>query len=289
MKRILSIFIFISIISTIVKAQVNVPLTSSDLMDIQRERDIMKMMNIDVSQTWLYLVKDNMVSSNKYLVSEIIYNESGSPEKIVFFDEDMHVKSFTKVKYNKKNLPFEEIRFTSDSSLLNGIMYIYDKDDLLEKQINYNNSGDIISTYKYSRLNDTVFIDEFNGLDDLVSKSFLIIDSGERTDYIKKIVKINTSDNTVEKQIFEYDDMSLLTKKTIIEGESNTGYKTFVYNDDGALVKSSFYTENNEFVNSTSYEYDDYGNVIRIIERQEKDNSTKVFVINYLTKTQNED
>ncbi|PLX08150.1 MAG: hypothetical protein C0596_07575 [Marinilabiliales bacterium] len=289
MKRILSIFIFISIISTIVKAQVNVPLTSSDLMDIQRERDIMKMMNIDVSQTWLYLVKDNMVSSNKYLVSEIIYNESGSPEKMVFFDEDMHVKSFTKVKYNKKNLPFEEIRFTSDSSLLNGIMYIYDKDDLLEKQINYNNSGDIISTYKYSRLNDTVFIDEFNGLDDLVSKSFLIIDSGERTDYIKKIVKINTSDNTVEKQIFEYDDMSLLTKKTIIEGESNTGYKTFVYNDDGALVKSSFYTENNEFVNSTSYEYDDYGNVIRIIERQEKDNSTKVFVINYLTKTQNED
>jgi hypothetical protein len=266
-------------------AQVNVPLTKTDLDDIQREREIIKMMNINLSQTWLFMVKDNLISSNKLLVSEIYYNNQGLPERIYFFNQSQELESFTVVKYNKQNLPFEEIRFLADSSLLNGIMYVYNELDFLEKQINYNKNSEIVSVFEHQRKNDTVFITEYDKNEKIATQSYIVIDNIDGFELTGKIISNSSQNDITEKQIFEYDDMALLRKKIIFEGGQNTGHKDFVYNDDGALVKSTLFGATSNVLSSNSYEYDSYGNVNRIIEREEKDNSTKVFVIKYLTRT----
>ncbi|MDD2633930.1 MAG: hypothetical protein PHW82_00355 [Bacteroidales bacterium] len=281
----LYIIVLLSISFVVVSnSQVSVPLTNKDLNDIRRERDFIKTMNINLSQTWLYMVKDNIISSNKLLVSEIVYNTDGLPQKICFFDENRKLNSFTVVKYNKQLLAFEEIRFSADSTLINGIMYEYDKNNLLSKQINYNNKAEIISIIINSRSNDTIYINDYDSNNNLKDASIIILDNISGTDLIKKTLKLDKNSMPVEKQIFEYDEMAALHKKTIFENGVSTGYKHFVYNEEGALVKSSFYDAVSELVSSTSYEYDQYGNLDRIIERAEKDNNTKVFMINYLSK-----
>ncbi len=265
-------------------AQVNVPITNADLMDIERERDIMKMMNIDVSQTWMSLVKDNIVSTNRVLVSEIYYNDFGCPEKMMFFDERRNLETFTVVKYNNNKLPFEEIRFSADSSLINGIMYMYDEQNLLSKQLNYNNLEGVVSSFVYKRVNDSVLIDEFNSENQLLSSSYFLIDQTSVSDRIEKIVKTNYESNITEKQVFEYDEMSTLTKKFLFENNNSAGYKTFIYSDEGALLKVSYFNGQDKLINSTSYEYDSFGNIISIIEKDELEDMSKVFSIKYLTK-----
>ena len=266
-------------------AQVNVPITKSDLSDITREREFIKTMNINLSQTWLYMVKGNTISSNKILISEISYNSDGLPHKMSFFDENRKISNFTVVKYNKQLLPFEEIRFTVDSLLINGIMYEYDENNLLDKQINYNNKAEIISIFVHNRSNDSIYINDYDANNNLKEKNIIILENINGMDLIKKTLKLDNNNETLQKQVFEYDEMSSLHKKTIFENGVNTGYKDFVYSEEGALIKSSFYNADSELASSTSYEYDAYGNIDRIIERAEKDNSTKVFMINYLTKT----
>lgn len=284
MRRKLVVIFSIMLSAWSVYAQVSVPLTNSDLMDIERERDIMKMMNIDVSQTWMSLVKGSIVSTNRVLVSEIYYNDFGCPEKMMFFDERKNLETFTVVKYNNNKLPFEEIRFSADSSLINGIMYIYDDTDLLEKQINYNNAADILSTYVYERTADSVLIYEYDYADELLSSSYFLMKSESFTGRIDKIVKKDYKNNTSEKQIFEYDDMSILTRKLLFENNNSAGFKTFIYSDEGALLKVSFYNDQDVLINSTSYEYDSFGNIISIIEKDEVENMSKVFSIKYLTR-----
>ncbi|MBN2777997.1 MAG: hypothetical protein JXR36_10150 [Bacteroidales bacterium] len=286
LKYIFTICSLFALSFTSIKSQVSVPLTNSDLDDIIREQSFMKSMGIDLSQTWLFMVKDNMISSNKLLVSEISYNNAGMPFKMFFFDENNKISNFTIVKYNNNNLPFEEIRFSADSSLINGIMYEYDESNLLKKQYNYNNKSEIISVFDYDRQNDSIYITEFDGNQNIKSTNLICLTKGNLAK-IKKIVKLDGNNNQIEKQEFEYDEMSSLRKKNIFENGIKTGYKEFVYNDEGALIKSSYLTNDSELINSTSYEYDNYGNIIRIIERSESDNSTKVFVINYLSKSNN--
>jgi hypothetical protein len=166
-------------------------------------------------------------------------------------------------------------------------MYEYDESNLLKKQYNYNNKSEIVSVFDYKRNNDSIFITEFDGNQNIKSTNLICLTKGSLAK-IKKIVKFDINNNQIEKQEFEYDEMSSLRKKNIFENGIKTGYKEFVYNDEGALVKSSYFTNDSELFNSTSYEYDNYGNIIRIIERSESDNSTKVFVINYLSKASNQ-
>ncbi len=279
----LIIFLLLSFI-VVSNSQVSVPLTNHDLNDIRRERDFIRTMNINLSQTWLYMVKDNIISSNKLLISEIVYNNNGLPYKLSFFDENREISNFTLVKYNKQLLPFEEIRFNSDSVLINGMMYEYDENHLLSKQINYNNKAEIISIIITSRSNDSIYIRDYDSNNNLKEKSIIVLSKINGADLIAKTLKFDKNDDPVQKQVFEYDEMSSLHKKTIFENGINTGYKDFVYNEEGALLKSSFYDAEEMLISSTSYEYDQYGNINRIIERAEADNNTKVFMINYLTK-----
>lgn len=284
LKYILCIWTLLILGFTTIKSQVNVPLTSRDLDDIIRERSFIKSMGIDLSQTWLFIVKDNVISSNKILVSEISYNKEGLPHKMFFFDENNAITNFTIIKYNNKKLPFEEIRFTGDSILLNGIMYEYDDSDLLKKQINYTHEAEITSVFDYIQLNDSIYVTEYDKNKNIKNQSLFCLTN---TQQITKIIKLDANNNPIERQEFEYDEMASLRKKNIFENDVKTGFKDFIYNEDGALIKSSFYTINSELINSTSYEYDNYGNLVRIIERTETDNTTKVFIINYLSKTSN--
>ena len=163
-------------------------------------------------------------------------------------------------------------------------MYEYDDNDLLSKQINYNNKAEIISILTNNRSNDSIYINDYDSNNNLKEKSIIVLDNINGADLIMKTLKLDKNNEPVQKQIFEYDKMSSLHKKTIFENGTNTGYKDFVYNEEGALLKSSLYNAEAMLISSTSYEYDQYGNIDRIIERAEEDNNTKVFMINYLTK-----
>jgi len=283
MKRIVVCLLAIVIFPILGYSQVNVPLTKTDLNDIQREREIMQMMNIDISQTWLYMVKENLVSTNRILVSEITYNNNACPERMVFFIDDTLVESFTVIKYNNNLLPFEEIRFSADSSLINGIMYMYDDNNLLSDQVNYNNKAEVISRFEYRRAQDSIYIYEYDKNDELISSSIILTNNYGSQELIEKIVKIDAKNKQVEEQYFKYDEMSVLRKKILMKDGESAGYKEFIYNDDGALVKSSYFKDTDNLMNSTSFEYDSYGNMIRILEK-EIGAETKVYAIKYLTK-----
>lgn len=285
MEKKLTIFIILCSFVASSFAQISVPVTDKDLSDYNRERQTIEMMNIDLSQTWLYMAKDNLMSSNKILVSEVVYNKNGSPEKMFFYDENQKIKNFTVIKYNNQNLPFEEIRFNTDSTLLNGIMYTYDKNNLLQQQINYSNDGKIVSSQSYNRSNDTIYVGVFNGKKEIISRNIITLEEKNSFDYIKNLVKIDESNRVIEQVVFEYDEMAELTKKFIVDEKNHAKMKDFVYNEDGALIKSSFYDTQSKLISSSSYEYDLYGNISRIIENTASDNSTKVFEIKYLSRT----
>ncbi len=285
MKNKFAIFIILCSLVPSSFAQISVPITDRDLSDYNRERQTIEMMNIDLSQTWLYMAKDNLMSSNKILVSEVGYNKNGSPEKIFFYDENQKIKNFTVIKYNNQNLPFEEIRFNGDSTLLNGIMYAYNKNNLLIQQINYSNNGKIIFSQSYNRSNDTIYVGVFNGKEEIVSRNIITLEEKNSYDYISKLMKIDQSNKVIEQVVFEYDEMAELTKKFIIDENNHAQTKGFVYNEDGALIKSSFYDIQSKLISSSSYEYDLYGNISRIIENTSIDNSTKIFEIKYLSRT----
>lgn len=283
-KKLTAVIVFIFLVVSSI-AQITVPITDKDLSDYNRERQTIEMMNIDMSQTWLYMAKGNLMSSNKILVSEVFYNENGSPEKMFFYDENQKIKNFTVIKYNNQNLPFEEIRFNSDSTLLNGIMYAYDKSNLLIQQVNYSNDGKIINTQSYNRSKDTIYVGVFNDKEELVSKNIITLEEKNSFSYIKSLMKIDESNKVVEQVVFEYDEMAELTKKFIVDENNQAKMKDFVYNEEGALIKSSFYNTQSQLISSSSYEYDLYGNISRIIESTASDNSTKVFEIKYLSRT----
>ena len=127
-----------------------------------RERQAITTMNIDLSQTWLYMVKDNIISTNKVLLSEVFYSKQGLPELVVQYDENQNIVSNTKIRYNSRHLPFEEIKFSEDSSLISGIMYEYDENGFLKKQINYNENAIITSVQEYIRKQDSIIISVFD-------------------------------------------------------------------------------------------------------------------------------
>jgi len=191
MKKKIIIFVMLASFVDSNYAQISIPVKNKELRDYNRVRQPIEMINIDLSKTWLYIAKDNLMSSNKILVSEVVYNNNGSPEKMFFYDENQNIKTFTVIKYNNQNLPFEEIRFNADSTLLNGIMYAYDKNNLLLQQINYSNNGKIISSQSYNRSNDTIYVGVFNGKEEIISRNIITLEEKDYYNYIKNIVKIN--------------------------------------------------------------------------------------------------
>ena len=284
MKYYIVLIVLFSLIFKQSLTQISIPITNKDLSDITRERETIAMMQIDLSQTWLYMVEDNIISTNRLLLSEIYY-ENGLPKKILFYNKNQKTEAFTIIKYNHQNLPFEEIRFNADSSLINGIMYEYDENNLLMREINYNNTANIVSVQTYNRSNDTIYVAVTNGNNELLNHKVICLETVSGVEYMKHLYKLDSVNKVIEQIAFEYNKMTDLTKKFIINESNHATMKDFVYDDNGALIKSSFYDTNSKLISSSSFEYDTYGNILRIIEKGDNDNSTKVFTINYLSKT----
>jgi hypothetical protein len=266
-------------------AQINVPINSKELSDYNREREVLSFMKIDLSQTWLYMVKDNVISSNKILVQEVYYNKSGVPERIVQYNEKQKPETFTVIKYNSKNLPFEEIKFSADSTLIKGTLFEYSENGYLNKQVDYNNEGGVIAVQNYNRYSDSIVVTVSDATGALIYKSTM--DFSGNPDLMKNLVKTDKRNTVFEKVVFEYDELQSLTRKFVYDS-NNTGIKRdFVYNNEGALIRTMTYNEAQEIISDSSFEYDEYGNLIQIID-DDKD-SMKVYFINYLSKIGNND
>lgn len=280
--QVLLLLILLSVFSAPVYSQITVPVTSKELADYQRESEAMLFMKIDLSQTWLYMVKDNVISSNKLLVQEIYFNKAGLPERLYHYDEAQELNSFTVIKYNARNLPFEEIKFTPDSTLISGTLFEYDKNDLLSKQVNYTNNAEIILMQEYSRSNDSIYVKvtDKNGIQ--VYKSIITLSS--RTGEIKNMIKVDNNNEIIERTIFETDEPRSITRKFVYDSANRGIRRDFVYSDEGALIRTVTYDQNSEIMSDSSFEYDEYGNLIRIIDMDQATATTKMYFIKYLSQ-----
>jgi hypothetical protein len=265
-------------------AQITVPINEKELEDYAREREAMSAMKIDLSQTWLYMVKDNVISSNKLLLQEVYYSKLGTVETVVNYNENRNITNFKKIKYNNKNLPFEEIRFSSDSSLLGGVMFEYYENGLLKKQTDYDENATVTVMQEYVRSNDTIYVNVYDGKGVFVYRNIMLTETVSGTSLIKAMYKVDRNNNILETTILEYDQLLSLRRKMIYDDKNKGTKREFVYDDEGALLRSVTYNENNEIISDSSYEYDKYGNVIRIIEFDKETSSTKLYFINYLSK-----
>lgn len=282
MKKI-QFLVLLIFISNFVISQITVPISEREYEQYNRERQAIKAMKIDLSQTWMFMVKNNVISNNKLLLSEVYFNKEGLPEIIVQYDENQNIVSNTTVKYNAKNLPFEEIKFSKDSSLINGVLFEYDQDGLLIKQINYNEDAVLTAVQEYTRKGDTVFISVFDNHGDLAYVNILLYEKIDGISLLKSMYKVDKNQNVVEESLFDYNELYSLRRKTVYDDKNSGTIKNFVYNSDGAMLRTIISDENGKIISDTSYEYDDYGNVIRIIEYDERSASSKLFFINYLS------
>lgn len=282
MKKI-QFLVLLIFISNFVISQITVPISEREYEQYNRERQAIKAMKIDLSQTWMFMVKNNVISNNKLLLSEVYFNKEGLPEIIVQYDENQNIVSNTTVKYNAKNLPFEEIKFSKDSSLINGVLFEYDQDGLLIKQINYNEDAVLTAVQEYTRKGDTIFISVFDNHGDLAYVNILLYEKIDGISLLKSMYKVDKNQNVVEESLFDYNELYSLRRKTVYDDKNSGTIKNFVYNSDGAMLRTIISDENGKIISDTSYEYDDYGNVIRIIEYDERSASSKLFFINYLS------
>lgn len=265
-------------------AQITVPINEKELEDYNREREAMSAMKIDLSQTWLYMVKDNIISSNKILLQEVYYNKAGTPETIMHYNENHSVANFKKIKYNSKNFPFEEIRFSADSSLLGGVMFEYYDNGLLKKQTDYDENANLTVVQEYVRSKDTIYVNVYDGKGAFVYRNIMLSKKVSGTELIETMYKVDRNNNILETTKLEYDQLLSLRRKMIYDDKNKGTRREFVYDDDGALLRSVTYNENNIIITDSSFEYDKYGNVIRIIEFDKESASTKLYFINYLSK-----
>lgn len=276
--------LFLSCIFTNTFCQINVPINSKELADYNREKEVVAFLKINLSQTWLYMVKDNIISSNKILIQEVYYNNSGVPERIVQYNEKQKPENFTTIKYNIKNLPFEEITFKADSTLVKGTLFEYDTNGYLNKQVDYNNEAGVIAVQSYTRYQDSIVVSVNDKGGNLIYRN--TIDFAENKDLMKSMVKTDLKNNVFEKVVFEYNELQSLTRKFVYNADNTGIRRDFVYNEEGALIRTVTYNESSEISSDSSFEYDDYGNIIRIVDA-EGDNM-KVFFINYLSKVETE-
>jgi YD repeat-containing protein len=280
----ITFLIAVLVLPLVLLSQITVPVNYKELADYKRESDAMKFMKIDLSQTWLFMVKDNIISSNKILVQEVYYNSEGLPERILHYDEMQKLKTYTVIKYNNHKLPFEEIDFTADSVLISGILFEYDDNDLLSRQVDYDNKAELIAMQTYQRSNDSIMISVTDKAGNLIYKNLIILSGKIGKEQIKSMTKSDRNNTVFEKVMFEYDELQSLSRKFVYDDKNIGTRREFVYNDEGALIRTVTYDENSAIHSDSSFEYDNYGNVIRIIDLDSSTGSTKVYFVKYLAK-----
>ncbi|MEJ5266965.1 MAG: hypothetical protein WHW07_04095 [Bacteroidales bacterium] len=266
-------------------SQVNIPINKREYDNYNREAAIIASMRIDLAQTWLYIVKDNLVSSNKVLVQEVYFTKAGLPEKIFYFNEDSTVNSFSIIKYNFRNLPFEEIRYTSDSSLIDGILYEYNRNGFLSKQIFYDNKANVIRTLVYENIGDTIMVTSYKNDSIILFKDIIIFNDGWENGTVKKLLKLDKNNSVIENSTFVYNEFDAIRSKITYDAKNQGVIKEFFYDDNGAVIRTVTKTDYGIILNDSSFEYDSYGNVKTIIDYNPIEKMSKLFVINYLSKT----
>jgi hypothetical protein len=287
MKNVLKSLAFLIaalVLPLVLLSQITVPVNYKELADYKRESDAMKFMKIDLSQTWLFMVKDNIISSNKILVQEVYYNSEGLPARILHYDEMQKLKTYTVIKYNNHKLPFEEIDFTADSVLISGILFEYDDNDLLSRQVDYDNKAELIAMQTYQRSNDSIMISVSDKAGNLIYKNLIVLSGKIGKEQIKSMTKTDRNNTVFEKVMFEYDELQSLSRKFVYDDKNIGTRREFVYNDEGALIRTITYDENSSIHSDSSFEYDNYGNVIRIIDLDSATGTTKVYFVKYLAK-----
>lgn len=167
---------------------------------------------------------------------------------------------------------------------------MFDSAGFLEERCAYSEAGEIENISYYTVLSDkvqdknflkekdtkTVYVSNWEtGIDAYSKQRILYYDS--KGNIIKETV---TSDNAIGAEtttLYEYNEDNNMTKLTSLNRGEKTIQWDYYYDQKGRLIQSEFKRFEASDIRETSYEYDEYGNVITINLQYEEENFNYIY------------
>lgn len=272
--------LFIIILSS-ANCQIIIPSSIKQLEDYERESKIRAFLGIDLSVTKANEIIDNQLTGQRIDVSRTYYNEAGLAERIIHFDSAGNYSSFSIIKYFENNLPMERIKFSPDSIIIEGTSYKYNDDNLIVEITNYTFPAIVTTQNRYFYENDKTITKRYNRENELLYKNELTFFGNPSEGLIKTSIKSDIDGHVFETIQYTYNENNRLAEKHLVSDFRGKSRTKFEYNAEGALVKTTINDLLNRKKIITIMQYDDFGNLIKIIDKNEHGEKTNYLTIEY--------
>lgn len=277
--------IVLLIISLPLFSQFSLPITQKDFADYERERKIRSFIGIDLSVTKANEIKNNELTDNSIVVSRIYYQETGVPKKIIHYDSLGRFESFSKIQYYENFLPKEKKRFSKDSVLLDGVIYEYNQDNLISSLINFRSPALLLTRTEYLYKQNKVVESHYNSENSLLYKHEMQYFEESEKSNLKSSIKSDADNHVFETIKYSYDKNGRLHEKNTISDFKGKTTKNYFYNIEGAITETIEKDLINNEVLHTVFQYDDFGNLIKIIEYDGEENIQSYLTVEYFVKS----
>lgn len=209
--------------------------------------------------------------STEYKYSSTEYDNNGHVLLELKFNSDQKLEDKFVNKYNDNGILIEEKHYLSYKDLAEHKTYELDKNGKILKAFKHYSDGskDTIQ-YNYNANGDLVERVTIDSYDEVEAKDIF---EYEGKNLIKK--ETHEYDELTSKETFEYDpDGNVVEESSWTEEESNR--RSNVYNEKGKIEKVLFYNKKDELVAKTNYTYDDKDRIVGVTEETPYGNSSTV-------------
>ncbi len=261
-----------------------VPATQQELIDFERERQIRAFIGIDLAVTHANEYVADSLTGRRMIVSQIMYNQDGNAETIMYYDSAGNYNGFELISYYENKMPMERIRFSADSVMISGILYEYDEAKLVTKIINYRSPATLVTESIYIKKSDKVLIENYDAAKNLIFKEKRHLEINEDSQRYTLIQKSDKEDYIFESVYFEYSNGNRASKKQLVSDVRGKMDTYFTYSHEGALIAKheKDLIEGTEII--ATFEYDEFGNLTKIIDRNAKGEVVSYLTISYFSK-----